>query len=205
MIYPVSSFNSNSRVNSFRGDLPTTTNSPKSETSKKGMTNTEKALVGLGAAAAIVIGGILVKKHLDSKAVDAAAEQLTKVKDSLPIPKKDMLEKPKEFSKEYLQDIATDWYKKGLVKPGDKICCIPKSQLEAYGKISEDYTKGLKEMNMSDNGFMIFVQKADESVDYSTIRYLDPETNTFLKMVNNLKNDKIFIIKNLKIKSSISE
>ena len=205
MIYPVSSFNSNSRVNSFRGDLPTTTNSPKNETSKKGMTNTEKALVGLGAAAAIVIGGLLVKKHLDSKAVDAAAEQLTKVKDSLPIPKKDMLEKPKEFSKEYLQDIATDWYKKGLVKPGDKICCIPKSQLEAYGKISEDYTKGLKETNTPDNGFMIFVQKADESVDYSTIRYLDPETNTFLKMVNNLKNDKIFIIKNLKIKSSISE
>lgn len=205
MLYPVSSFNSNSRVNSFRGDLSTTTNSPKNETSKKGMTNTEKALVGLGAAAAIVIGGLLVKKHLDSDVSFRSAKQIMKATDSLQVPTKEMLEKPKEFSKSYLEDIIMDWNKKGLLRPGDKVCCAPKSMLEEFGEISKSYNKGLKEMNMSDNGFMIFVQKEDESVDYSTIRYLDPETNTFLKMVNNLKNDKIFIIKNLKIKSSISE
>lgn len=193
MLYPVSSFNHNSSVNSFKGDLLSTTNTSKGETSKKGMTNTEKTLVGLGAAAAIVIGGLLVKKHLDSKSVDTVAEQLTKVKDSLPIPTKNMLEKPKEFSKKYLEDIAKDWYKKGIAKIGDKVCCIPKSQLETYGKISEDYTKGLKEMNMSDNGFMLILQKADERVDFNTVKYLDPETNTYLKMVNALKNNKIYI------------
>ncbi len=193
MIYPVSSFNSNSRVNSFRGDLPTTTNSPKSETSKKGMTNTEKALVGLGAAAAIVIGGILVKKHLDSDVSFRTAKQIMKATDSLQVPTKDMLEKPKEFSKEYLQDIATDWYKKGIVKSGDKVYCAPKSIIEEFGKFSKDYVKGFKEMNMSDNGFMIFVQKADESVDFNTVKYLDPETNTYLKMINAIKNNKVFI------------
>ncbi len=194
MLYPVSSFNNKSFVNSFKGDLPTTTNSPKSETSKKDMTNTEKTLIGLGAAAAIVIGGLLVKKHLDSRAVDTGAEQLTKAKNSLQIPTKDMLEKPKEFSKEYLEDIIKDWNKKGLLRPGDKVCCAPKSMLEEFGEISEGYNKGLKEMNMSDNGFMIFIQKVDESVDCSTIKYLDPETNTFLKMINALKSNKIFII-----------
>lgn len=193
MLYPVSSFNHHSSVNSFKGDLPSTTNSPKSETSKKGMTNTEKTLIGLGAAAAIVIGGLLVKKHLDSNAVDTVAEQLAKAKDSLPIPKKDMLEKTKEFSKEYLEDIVKDWYKKGIVKTGDKVCCVPKSIMEKFGKFSEDYAKGFKEMNMSDNGFMMFLQKADESVDFNTVKYLDPETNTYLKAVNALKNNKIYI------------
>lgn len=193
MLYPVSSFYHNNSVNSFKGDLPSTTNSPKGETSKKGMTNTEKTLVGLGAAAAIVIGGLLVKKHLDSKAVDTAAEQLTKAKDSLPSPTKDMLEKPKEFSKEYLENIVDGWYDKGIVKPGDKVCCAPKSMLEEFGKISEDYAKGFNEMNMSDNGFMMFLQKADESIDVNTFKYLDPETNTYLKMVNALKNNKIYI------------
>lgn len=195
MIHPVLSFNSNSSVNSFKGDLLSTTNSPKNETSKKGMTNTEKALVGLGAAAAIVIGGLLVKKHLDSKAVDSVTEQLAKIKDSLQIPTKDMLEKPKEFSESYLKDIAKDWYKKGILKPGDKVCSIPKSMLEElYGKISEAYAKGVKEMNMSDNGFMMCILKADESIDFSTIKYFEPETNTYLQMVNALKNNKIFII-----------
>lgn len=193
MLYPVSSFNHHSSVNSFKGDLPSTTNSPKSETSKKGMTNTEKTLIGLGAAAAIVIGGLLVKKHLDSNAVDTVAEQLTKVKDSLQIPTKDMLEKPKEFSESYLEDIAKDWYKKGIAKTGDKVCCVPKSMIEDFGKISEDYAKGFNEMNMSDNGFMMFLQKADESIDFNTVKYIDPETNTYLKMINALKNNKIYI------------
>lgn len=194
MLYPVSSFNNKSIVNSFKGDLATTTNSPKNETSKKGMTNTEKALVGLGAAAAIVIGGLLVKKHLSAQATDAASEQITKLKDVSLIPTKEMLEKPKKFSKEYLEDIIMDWNKKGLLNPGDKVCCAPKSMLEEFGEISKSYNKGLKEMNMSENGFMIFLQKADESVDFNTVKYLDPETNTYLKMVNAIKNNKIYII-----------
>lgn len=193
MIYPVSSFKSNSRVNSFRGDLSTTTNSSKSETSKKGMTNTEKALVGLGAAAAIVIGGLLVKKHLDSDVSFRSAKQIMKATDSLQVPTKDMLEKPKEFSESYLKDLVEDWYKKGIVKSGDKVYCAPKSIIEVFGKFSKDYVKGFKEMNMSDNGFMIFVQKADESVDFNTVKYLDPETNTYLKMINAIKNNKVYI------------
>ena len=174
------------------------------------MTNTEKTLVGLGAAAAIVIGGLLVKKHLDSDVSYRVAKQIIKATDSLQVPTKDMLEKPKEFSNEYLQDIAKDWYKKGLVKTGDKILCVPKSiiekfgTIEKYGKISENYAKGFKEMNMSDNGFVMFIQKADESLDYSTMKYIDPETNTYLKMVNDLKNNTIFKIK-LKFMSSVEE
>ena len=89
MIHSVSSLNSNSSVNSFKGNLPSTTNSPVNETSKKGMTNTEKTLVGLGAAAAVVIGGLLVKKHLNSKETDTISKQLTNAKDSLHIPTKD--------------------------------------------------------------------------------------------------------------------
>ena len=204
MLYPVSSFNHNSSVNSFKGDLQSTTNSPKSETSKKGMTNTEKALVGLGAAAAIVIGGLLVKKHLDSDVSYRAAKQIIKATDSLQVPTKNMLEKPKEFSESYLEDILKDWYKKGIVKTGDKVYCAPKSIIEEFGKFSEDYVKGFKEMNMSDNGFIMFLQKADEKFDFNTVKYIDPETNTYLKMVNELKNNKIFI-KKLKFISSIEE
>ena len=44
--------------------------------SKKGMTNPEKILVGLGAAAALVIGGILVKKHLDSQCVNGLVKSV---------------------------------------------------------------------------------------------------------------------------------
>ena len=66
--------------------------------------------------------------------------------------------------------------------------------LDEFGKMSEAYAKGLKEMNISDNGFMFFIRKADESIDFSTIKYFEPETNTYLQMVNALKNNKIFII-----------
>ncbi len=194
MIHSVSSLNSNSSVNSFKGNLPSTTNSPVNETSKKGMTNTEKTLVGLGAAAAVVIGGLLVKKHLNSKETDTISKQLTNAKDSLHIPTKSMLEKPKEFSQEILEKIVDDLYDKGLAKSGDKACCAPKSMLDEFGKMSEAYAKGLKEMNISDNGFMFFIRKADESIDFSTIKYFEPETNTYLQMVNALKNNKIFII-----------
>lgn len=44
--------------------------------SKKGMTNPEKILVGLGAAAALVIGGILVKRHLDSQCVNGLVKSV---------------------------------------------------------------------------------------------------------------------------------
>ena len=58
---------------SFKGETKSEQVAPES---KKGMTNPEKILVGLGAAAALVIGGILVKRHLDSQCVNGLVKSV---------------------------------------------------------------------------------------------------------------------------------
>lgn len=75
MINAISPINVNRNyIPSFRGGeiAPVQTQS----TSKEGMTKTEKTLIGLGAAAAIVIGGILVKRHLDSQRVNGLVKSV---------------------------------------------------------------------------------------------------------------------------------
>ena len=75
MINAISPINVNRNyIPSFRGCeiAPVQTQS----TSKEGMTKTEKTLIGLGAAAAIVIGGILVKRHLDSQRVNGLVKSV---------------------------------------------------------------------------------------------------------------------------------
>lgn len=75
MINAISPINVNRNyIPSFRGGeiAPVQTQS----TSKEGMTKTEKTLIGLGAAAAIVIGGILVKRHLDSQSVNGLVKSV---------------------------------------------------------------------------------------------------------------------------------
>ena len=47
-------------------------------------------------------------------------------------------------------------------------------------------------MKMSGNGFGITVMKADNNFDFETLRYYDPECITVLKMVDAIKNDRIY-------------
>lgn len=163
---------------------------------KDGMSTSQKTLIGLGAAAALVIGGLMVKRHLDSNSVKNLLKSLNNAANELPIPSKKMLEKPHEFSQDFLEkNIAKKWYKEGKLQGGDEIILAPKSTLEKIFQVLEDkkYITAFKDMNMSNNGFAAFVQKADGSIDLSIFRYFDPETNSNLKMVNALKNDKLYV------------
>lgn len=75
MINAISPINVNRNyIPSFRGAEIAPVQTPRK--SKEGMTKTEKTLIGLGAVAAIVIGGILVKRHLDSQCVNGLVKSV---------------------------------------------------------------------------------------------------------------------------------
>ena len=193
MISAVSSVSMNKNYRtSFQGDPVV----EQQHETKDGMSTSQKTLIGLGAAAAIIIGGLMVKRHLDSSPLKNLLKFSDNVANELPIPSKKMLEKPQEFSQDFLKkNIAKKWYEEGKLQGGDKIILAPKSTLEKMFQVLEDKKciTAFKDMNMSNDGFAAFVQKADGSLDLSTFRYFDPETNSYLKLVNALKNNKLYV------------
>lgn len=151
---------------------------------KDGMSNSQKTLIGLGAAAALVIGGLMVKRHLDSKPF----------KDIL-APNFDFnLEKTHEFSKDFLENnVISKWSDEFKLETGDALYIVQKSKFEEFIqnlKISDIDKKGFKDMNMSDNGLAVFLMKADGTC--SSVKFFDPETITYPRLIDAIKNNKIY-------------
>ena len=152
------------------------------EDKKDGMSKTSKTLLGLGAAAAIIAGGILAKKRIDMKAIEK------------------VLIKSEDVNMQSLNKIADEWYKAGKLKGGDEILYFPKKIFlsnETLKNSGDDYIKFMRKVcaNMSDNGFVALVQKADGVLDFSTIKYLSPK-NVSDEFVNRfIKNNTIGIRK----------
>lgn len=159
----------------------------KSSQETTGMSDGEKILIGLGATATAVIGGILIKKRIDAKSAEKLAQKAAQA-----------LQKPETFSLDIVRKLADEWNNAGKIADGDEVILMGKSLLDELAKgqksIESGWSKFYKAMNMSENGFAIIVRKADKSVDTSTIKYFDPKTNTELLIVDSIKNNKICVM-----------
>lgn len=135
--------------------------SSKQETpQQKGMSTTQKTLIGLGALATIVVGGLLVKKHIDTNAI------------------KSLIKKPQEFNQTYIDDFIGNWCSALNIKDGTKgkVTFIPKNKMLEFlsgtgekGKFVGQSKKVCEQM--SDNGICAFLKTSDKWY----IKYLDPE------------------------------
>lgn len=159
----------------------------KSSQETTGMSDGEKILIGLGATAVAVIGGILIKKRIDAKNAEKLAEKAARA-----------LKKPETFSMDILRSVADEWKRAGKIADGDEVVLMGKSLLDKLAKeqksVENGWAKFYKAMNMSENGFAIILRKADKNVDTSTIKYFDPVNNTELKIVDSIKNNKIVVM-----------
>lgn len=164
---------------SFKGNTgENTLIQPEKIDNKSSIETTNKVLLGLGATAAIVIGGLLVKKHIDSKAAEKVVKEIN-------------VQKVKEFSENNMIDVAKDWYKTGKLKTGDKVVCISsKNFINSAENLGEFQI--LKNMNLSDNSLILSVQKADGSVDGSLFKCFDPEKIVYEKLQNALNAGKVY-------------
>lgn len=141
----------------------------------------------MGAAAAAVIGGILVKRRIEAKATEKLAQKAA-----------DLLQKPKEFSYDNLRSYADELFDAKKLSDNDEIILMGKSLLNELAENEKNrksaWTKLFKAMNMSDNGFAVLVRKSDKSLDMSTFKYFDPEKITEPQIVQSLKDGKIVVM-----------
>ena len=114
------------------------------EDKKDGMSNTSKTLLGLGAAAAIIAGGILAKKRIDiSKA-------------------KSFIQRPEQFEVKDLLKIADNLSEQGKLLSGDRLCMLPKNTVDKFADTKFSNTKWFnifKNSGMSDNGFVLAIKR----------------------------------------------
>lgn len=179
------------RINqvSFRAnEKPQKKSTPENSSQKTtGMSDGEKVLVGLGAATAAVLGGILIKRRIDANSAEKLTQKAAQA-----------LQKPETFSFDTVLKLADEWKKAGKIADGDEVVVMGKSLLDELAKeeksVANGWAKFYKAMNMSENGFAVIVRKADKKVDTSTIKYFDPVNNTELKIVDSIKNDKIVVM-----------
>ncbi len=127
---------------------------------KKGMSKTTKTMLGLGALAAITVGGLLAKKHIDTKAI------------------KKLIAKPKDFNETYYKDFIDNWVKKLNLEFDTKthISLMSKNKMNKFLAHMRESGKPVTRLekayeHMSDNG--IFAVITDSGKCH--FRCLDPE------------------------------
>lgn len=172
------------RVNniSFRANETQKAEQKSPETSQKsGLSDGEKIMAGLGAMAAITLGGILVKRRLDVKAAEKIAKRA-----------QELLQKPREFTDETFKSLMNEWKNSGKLDldAGDEIFFMNKNALlEGW----DDYHAKLHSaMKLSDNGFAIVVTKNGNK--NGVVKYYDPKEITS-KYINKAINSKDNIVK----------
>lgn len=153
---------------------------PPTPLEENSLTTGEKTMIGLGALAALTIGGILVKRRLDVKAAEKLAKQAS-----------ELLQKPEEFTRNTLESIAAEWDNAGKLADGDKIILMGKTLMDEFAAKDAKWSKLYKAMKMSDNGLMVVLQKADGKIDESTYKYFDPQKITYQLLSDSFKKGKI--------------
>lgn len=163
------------------------TSKPEVEKDNGGLSSEQKTLIGLGALAGAVVGGILVKRRIDSKNAAKIIEKAEK-----------LLQKPKEFSYDTLRAIANEWDKAGKIADGDEVLLMGKSIIDELAnkvKNTDKYwTKVYKVMDMPDTGFAVVLKKAGKDVDMSTFTYYAPEKITEPLIEQSIKDGKIVVM-----------
>ena len=167
------------KINSVKTKLPNINFSGKKKEEQKTYEDKSKVLMAsLVTAAAVTTGVILALKHMQAKRMMGVGEKI--------------IQKPRIFGEKDIQELAQYWVDEGKLDYGDKVAIVPQSVLKNIAKSDKEYANILKGMKMSDRGFGITVMKSDNNFDFETLRYYDPECITVLKMIDAIKNDRIY-------------
>ena len=146
----------------------------------KNITPSQKTFAMLGVGIALITAGLLIKR--------------TPRKNDVITPKlKELLDKPKEFNENYICKLIEEMKKSDNLKTGDAIYCIPKQMLsDVTGQKIENINKIWEELKLSENAFVVApahnVNGVLQMGNSSSIRFVDPETNTILAFVDKIKN-----------------
>lgn len=177
----------NGTNNSEQNKKPTNSNvaSQTVPNKKKELTPEQKTWIALGAAATLIAGGLIVKHCYSSKAVND-------VKDAFNV----VVDRPKEFNKEYVQNYADKLKKEGKLGDEDAVLCIPKQIFdEAMKNASSDIKKIYSKVNLSENGFAMAPARLRNNIfnleSISDLKFVDPQTNVMLAVINELKNGRM--------------
>lgn len=158
--------------------------SPVSYPEKKKMSDSTKAMIGLGALGTVAAGTLLVKRHCDTKAANEIKELAQK-----------MLKKPEKFDLNSIKDIIGGFTKDGILEKGDSLVFMPVNMLdELVAKSpSSKWSKIVKAMGFSENAFTVVVRKSDKKILNDTMRYFQPKEILYKDMNDAFKNGEIFV------------
>ncbi len=133
------------------------------EKTDKGLSDSEKIIMGLGILAGITIGGILVKRRLDVKATEKLVKKA-----------QELLQKPEKYTDETFENLLQEWNNSGKLHldAGDEVFFMNKNALLGEGW-SDYYKKLHSAMKLSDNGFAIVVVRKGK--EKSLVKYYDPK------------------------------
>jgi len=169
MINRIETYNTNI---SYRG-------STQKESKKKIFNDKSSTIItSLATVSSVAIGVLLASKHIQAKRMQDVGRRI--------------IQKPEIFTEKTINEIAKDWLDEGKIDFGDKVAILPKSVLQSIAKDDKNYANILKGMKMSDNAFGVTIMRADNNIDFEALRYYDPQKITILKMVDTIKNDKIY-------------
>ncbi len=157
---------------------------PASLVQENKMSDSTKALIGLGVLGSVAAGSLLVNKHYNTKAANEIKELAEK-----------LLKKPETFDLQSVKDIAGGFAKDGLLKSGDSLVFMPKNMLMELVEKSptSKWSKIIKAMNLSDKGFSVVVRSSDKQILNDTMRYFEPQQILFKDMSDAFKNGEMFV------------
>ena len=99
----------------------------------------------------------------------------------------------KPFSEDTLAVLANMWAQQELIYEGDSLIALPKNQLLQVAKADKNVARDLSQLDLSDSGFAVTVLEETGQINTKAIRYFDPKVITILKLLDNIKNGKIYI------------
>jgi len=99
----------------------------------------------------------------------------------------------KPFSEDTLSVLANMWAQQELIYEGDSLIALPKNQLLQVAKADKNVARDLSQLDLSDSGFAVTVLEETGQINTKAIRYFDPKVITILKLLDNIKNGKIYI------------
>ena len=157
-------------------------------TKNEGMSTTTKALLGLGALAAIIAGGLLLKKRVDANDVKNLAKGGLTSADDLQKSVVNLEELNEKSLKTIVRTCAPD------LKSGDKLHFIPSCK---FGELSEfnnlegfahiDYTR------FPENSFIAFVQRDDKALPPRLFTYANVKESEVSKILEAFANKQIYV------------
>ena len=98
------------------------------------------------------------------------------------------------FTQETINTLADSWSRQDLIYEGDSLIFIPYLHLFDAAQIDKKIAQTLPHVNISQRGFAATIVTDEGIIDTRALQYFDPEVITVLKLVNQIRNNKTFIV-----------